>query len=231
MTAFSLLYLAPTDLASDSERARVQIGAVLETTVHDDDRDSLACYIEQRLGVRLGHRNTAATLYEDFQACWTASPSSMAGAWFQATMNASMLLCPRMARASRTIAGSSAECPQAKTFRVCLRRRNVRIASGRFEQRNIRQACLRPREFWVAPGLEVAKMATSARGRQALKRMSAKDAKNNFGLLLDCARAAPVEVQKHGRSVVVVLSIEEFERLNRGAQTRRRHKPPEVIRK
>jgi len=44
--------------------------------------------------------------------------------------------------------------------------------------------------------------------------MSAKDAKNNFGLLLDCARAAPVEVQKHGRPVVVVLSVEEFKRLN-----------------
>lgn len=44
--------------------------------------------------------------------------------------------------------------------------------------------------------------------------MSAKDAKNNFGLLLDRARAAPVEILKHGRRVVVVLSIEEFERLS-----------------
>jgi prevent-host-death family protein len=43
--------------------------------------------------------------------------------------------------------------------------------------------------------------------------MSAKDAKNAFGLLLDNARAAPVTVEKHGRAVVVVLSVEEYERL------------------
>lgn len=55
--------------------------------------------------------------------------------------------------------------------------------------------------------------------------MSAKDAKNNFGLLLDCARAAPVEVRKHGRPVVVVLSVEEFGRLNDGL--RRREKSTE----
>lgn len=44
--------------------------------------------------------------------------------------------------------------------------------------------------------------------------MSAKDAKNAFGLLLDNARAEPVTVEKHGRAVVVVLSVEEYERLN-----------------
>ena len=44
--------------------------------------------------------------------------------------------------------------------------------------------------------------------------MSAKDAKNAFGLLLDKARAAPVIVEKHGRAVVVVLSVEEYDRLN-----------------
>jgi prevent-host-death family protein len=43
--------------------------------------------------------------------------------------------------------------------------------------------------------------------------MSAKDAKNAFGLLLDRARAEPVTVEKHGRAVVVVLSVEEYERL------------------
>lgn len=43
--------------------------------------------------------------------------------------------------------------------------------------------------------------------------MSAKDAKNGFGLLLDTARAEPVTIEKHGRAVVVVLSIEEYERL------------------
>lgn len=46
-----------------------------------------------------------------------------------------------------------------------------------------------------------------------MRTMSAKDAKNTFGLLMDYARAEPVTVEKHGRAVVVVLSIEEFERL------------------
>lgn len=46
-----------------------------------------------------------------------------------------------------------------------------------------------------------------------MKTMSARDAKNSFGLLLDTARAEPVSVEKHGRPVVVVLSVEEFERM------------------
>lgn len=44
--------------------------------------------------------------------------------------------------------------------------------------------------------------------------MSAKEAKNAFGLLLDNARAEPVTVEKHGRAVVVVLSVEEYARLS-----------------
>ncbi|WP_417423190.1 type II toxin-antitoxin system prevent-host-death family antitoxin [Hoeflea sp.] len=48
-----------------------------------------------------------------------------------------------------------------------------------------------------------------------MKTMSARDAKNAFGMLIDTARAEPVMVEKHGRPVVVVLSVEEFERLNR----------------
>ncbi|MEW8524834.1 MAG: type II toxin-antitoxin system prevent-host-death family antitoxin [Candidatus Thiodiazotropha endolucinida] len=43
--------------------------------------------------------------------------------------------------------------------------------------------------------------------------MSAKDAKNAFGFLLDTARAEPVTIEKHGRAVVVVVSVEEYERL------------------
>jgi prevent-host-death family protein len=46
-----------------------------------------------------------------------------------------------------------------------------------------------------------------------MKSMSAKDAKNGFGLLLDTARAEPVTIEKHGRRAVVVLSVEEYERL------------------
>lgn len=43
--------------------------------------------------------------------------------------------------------------------------------------------------------------------------MSAKDAKNSFGHLIDTARAEPVLIEKHGRGVVVVLAVEEYERL------------------
>lgn len=50
-----------------------------------------------------------------------------------------------------------------------------------------------------------------------MQTMSAKDAKNSFGLLLDRARAEPVQIEKHGRPVVVVVvvvvSVEEFEQL------------------
>ena len=46
-----------------------------------------------------------------------------------------------------------------------------------------------------------------------MQTLSAKDAKYGFGRLIDLARAAPVTVAKHGRPVVVVLSVEEYERL------------------
>lgn len=46
-----------------------------------------------------------------------------------------------------------------------------------------------------------------------MKTMSARDAKNAFGMLIDSARAEPVAVEKHGRRVVVVLAVEEFDRL------------------
>ncbi len=46
-----------------------------------------------------------------------------------------------------------------------------------------------------------------------MKNFSARDAKNKFGLLIDTARVNPVVIEKHGRPVVVVCSVEEFERL------------------
>ena len=46
-----------------------------------------------------------------------------------------------------------------------------------------------------------------------MKSMSAKEAKNGFGLLFDTARAEPVVIEKHGWPVVMVLSTEEYERL------------------
>lgn len=47
-----------------------------------------------------------------------------------------------------------------------------------------------------------------------MQHMSAREAKNGFGRMIDLARASPVAIDKHGRSVVVVLSVEEFERLS-----------------
>lgn len=47
-----------------------------------------------------------------------------------------------------------------------------------------------------------------------MKTMSAREAKNGFGLMIDTARAAPVLIEKHGRGVVIVMSVEEYERLS-----------------
>lgn len=47
-----------------------------------------------------------------------------------------------------------------------------------------------------------------------MQSMSAKDAKYGFGRLIDLARSEPVVVEKHGRPVVVVLAVEEYERLS-----------------
>ena len=47
-----------------------------------------------------------------------------------------------------------------------------------------------------------------------MKTMSAKDAKYRFGHLIDTARAEPVLIEKHGRGVVVVVAVEEYDRLS-----------------
>ena len=46
-----------------------------------------------------------------------------------------------------------------------------------------------------------------------MKTLTAKEAKYSFGHLIDLARAQPLAVAKHGRPVVVVMSVEEYERL------------------
>lgn len=46
-----------------------------------------------------------------------------------------------------------------------------------------------------------------------MRSITAREAKNSFGQLIDWARQEPVTVQKHGRPFVVVMSVEEFERL------------------
>ncbi len=40
---------------------------------------------------------------------------------------------------------------------------------------------------------------------------SAKEAKNNFGRLLDEARLAPVTIEKNGKKVAVLMSVEDYE--------------------
>ena len=62
------------------------------------------------------------------------------------------------------------------------------------------------RPFWP----QMAQAGCFGRDMQTL---SARDAKYNFGRLIDTARAEPVTVEKHGRAVVVVLAVEEYERL------------------
>lgn len=46
-----------------------------------------------------------------------------------------------------------------------------------------------------------------------MQTISAKEAKYHFGKLIDIARAEPVTVEKHGRAVVVVVAVEEYDRL------------------
>jgi prevent-host-death family protein len=46
-----------------------------------------------------------------------------------------------------------------------------------------------------------------------MRTFTSAEAKNNFGELIDLARAAPVAVTKYDRPVVVVMAVEEFERL------------------
>jgi prevent-host-death family protein len=47
-----------------------------------------------------------------------------------------------------------------------------------------------------------------------MKTMSAREAKNAFGLMIDTARAEPVLIEKHGRGVVMVIAVEEYARLS-----------------
>ncbi len=47
--------------------------------------------------------------------------------------------------------------------------------------------------------------------------ITATDAKNRFGDLIEQARKEPVHIQSHGRDVAVVLSPEQYEALTKGA--------------
>ncbi len=50
-----------------------------------------------------------------------------------------------------------------------------------------------------------------------MRTFSAKDAKYNFGELIYLARAASVTVAKYGCPLVVVMAVEEYERLTETA--------------
>lgn len=52
-----------------------------------------------------------------------------------------------------------------------------------------------------------------------MKTMSAREAKNAFGLMIDTARAEPLLIEKHGRGVVMVIAVEEYKRLTIGTST------------
>ncbi len=65
----------------------------------------------------------------------------------------------------------------------------------------------------VAPLGIVAKVAIM--DRTPSKTLSAREAKNRFGYLIDMARQEPVSIEKHGRPVVVVVSVEDYERMSR----------------
>lgn len=46
-----------------------------------------------------------------------------------------------------------------------------------------------------------------------MKTFAASEAKNEFGRLLDTAQREPVTIEKKGRPVAVLLSLEEYQRL------------------
>jgi prevent-host-death family protein len=46
-----------------------------------------------------------------------------------------------------------------------------------------------------------------------MKVITAKDAKNRFGELMDTVQREPVSIEKHGRPVAVVLSEVEYEKM------------------
>lgn len=49
---------------------------------------------------------------------------------------------------------------------------------------------------------------------ELMKTLAASEAKNRFEKLLDWARREPIAIEKQGRQIAVMLSIEEYERLS-----------------
>ena len=53
-----------------------------------------------------------------------------------------------------------------------------------------------------------------------MREITARDAKNRFGHLLDTAQSAPVRVTRKGRPVGVMMSVQQYERLRGAAWAR-----------
>ncbi len=53
-----------------------------------------------------------------------------------------------------------------------------------------------------------------------MREITARDAKNRFGQLLDTAQTTPVRVTKKGRPVGIVMSMQQYERLRGAAWAR-----------
>ena len=51
-----------------------------------------------------------------------------------------------------------------------------------------------------------------------MRKISANEAKARFGQLLDTARREPVTIEKHGRPVAVVISVEDYQELLLGEE-------------
>ena len=50
-----------------------------------------------------------------------------------------------------------------------------------------------------------------------MRKFTSADAKNHFGELVDAAPVAPVAITKYDRPFVVVMAVEEYERLAGGS--------------
>jgi len=48
-----------------------------------------------------------------------------------------------------------------------------------------------------------------------MKKIAAREAKNGFGQLLDTAQREPVCIEKKGRPVAVIISLEDYQRLEK----------------
>jgi len=46
-----------------------------------------------------------------------------------------------------------------------------------------------------------------------MKAIAAKEAKNNFGELMDNAQREPITIERHGRPVAVIMSSKEYDQI------------------